>query len=62
MKRPGPTTTATVWKVRGARSSQEPDQLAAEEPMEIRVESGPKGQRSANYPALPAFLRSNKNG
>src|SRR5439155_1577405 len=45
MKRPGPTTAATVWKVRGARPSQESDQLAAEEPMEIRVESGPKGQR-----------------
>src|SRR5439155_19687961 len=45
MKRSGPTTTAAVWKVRGARPSRESDQLAAEEPMEIRVESGPKGQR-----------------
>src|SRR2546421_4939 len=45
MKRPGPTTTATVWKVRGARPSRELDQLAAEEPMEVRVESGAKGQR-----------------
>ena len=45
MKRPGPTTAATVWKVRGDHPSQESDQLAAEEPMEIRVESGPKGQR-----------------
>src|SRR5207247_11113552 len=45
MKRPGPTTAATVWKVRGDHPSQESDQLAAEEPMEIRGERGPKGQR-----------------
>jgi FdhD protein len=46
MTRPGPTTTATVWKVRSAHPSQESDRLAAEEPMEIRVESGAKAQRT----------------
>lgn len=45
MKRPGPTTSATVWKVRSDRRRQETDVLAAEEPMEIRVESGPKDRR-----------------
>jgi FdhD protein len=45
MKRPGPTTQATVWKVRGDRPRKEMDVLAAEEPMEIRVESGPKDRR-----------------
>src|SRR3989442_4443888 len=46
MKRPGPTTRATVWKVRGERSSDETDLLAAEEPMEIRVGAGAKGDRA----------------
>ena len=45
MKRPGPTTKASVWKLRGGRPSQETDVLAAEEPMEIRLESGPKDHR-----------------
>jgi FdhD protein len=45
MKRPGPTTQAAVWKVRGGRPRKETDVLAAEEPMEIRVESGPKDHR-----------------
>ncbi|TLZ85799.1 MAG: formate dehydrogenase accessory sulfurtransferase FdhD [Methanobacteriota archaeon] len=46
MKRPGPTTRATVWKVRGERSSDETDLLAAEEPMEIRVETGASSKRA----------------
>src|SRR3989442_11091137 len=46
MKRPGRTTRATVWKLRGERSSDETDLLAAEEPMEIRIEAGAKGDRA----------------
>jgi len=46
VKRPGPTTRATVWKVRGERASDETDVLAAEEPMEIRVETGTTGERA----------------
>ena len=46
MKRPGPTTRATVWKIRGDRFRDETDVLAAEEPMEIRVETGAKGDRA----------------
>jgi FdhD protein len=34
-----------VWKARGGKSSKEADVVAAEEPMEIRVESGTKGRR-----------------
>jgi FdhD protein len=45
VKRPGPTTTAQVWKFRGDARQEEPDRLAGEEPMEIRVESGPKDER-----------------
>ena len=45
MNRPRPTTRATVWKVRGDRPREETDVLATEEPMEIRVESGPKDRR-----------------
>jgi FdhD protein len=45
VKRPGPTTKTTVWRVRGDRPRKETDVLAAEEPMEIRVESGPKDRR-----------------
>jgi FdhD protein len=45
MKRPGPTTEASVWKIRGNRPQEETDRLAGEEPMEIRVESGPRGKR-----------------
>src|SRR5947199_4326702 len=46
MKRPGPTTRAKVWKVRGHESADESDVLAVEEPMEIRVETGAKGHRT----------------
>src|SRR5437867_13347476 len=46
MKRPGPTTRAKVWKVRGHESLEDSDVLAVEEPMEIRVETGAKGHRT----------------
>src|SRR5712691_11467729 len=59
MKRPGPTTTAIVWKVRGERPSQETDRLAAEEPMEIRVESGAKSQRETT--SLSVTMRTPGN-
>lgn len=45
MKRAGPTTSATVWKVHGRTSREETDRLAGEEPMEIRVEGGPREHR-----------------
>jgi FdhD protein len=35
----------TVWKARGGKSSKEADVVAAEEPMEIRVESGGRDRR-----------------
>lgn len=59
MKRPGPTTTATVRKVRGAHGSEEEDRLAAEEPMEIRVESGKKGRRDTT--SLSVTMRTPGN-
>ena len=59
MKRPGPTTTATVWKVRGTRPMQEPDRLAAEEPMEIRVESDARDQRETT--SLSVTMRTPGN-
>jgi FdhD protein len=37
-----------VWKARGGKSSKEADVVAAEEPMEIRVESGTKGRRETS--------------
>ena len=43
MKRPGPLTDAHVWKVMGNRPNSEADRLATEEPMEIRIESGARG-------------------
>src|SRR5207249_9887186 len=43
MKRPGPLTDAHVWKVMGNRPHSEADRLATEEPMEIRIESGARG-------------------
>ncbi|HYS73015.1 MAG TPA: formate dehydrogenase accessory sulfurtransferase FdhD [Thermoplasmata archaeon] len=38
MNRPGPTATADVWKRSPGRLVQEGDRLAAEEPLEVRVE------------------------
>ena len=52
MKRPGPTTEASVWKVRGNRPHLERDRLAGEEPMEIRVESGAQGHRETTSLAV----------
>ena len=43
MNRPGPTATAAVWKRSPGRLVEEGDRLAAEEPLEIRVEHGGKG-------------------
>ncbi|TLZ68636.1 MAG: formate dehydrogenase accessory sulfurtransferase FdhD [Methanobacteriota archaeon] len=59
MKRPGPTTTATVWKVGGIRPGQESDRLAVEEPMEIRVESGARDQRETT--SLSVTMRTPGN-
>lgn len=59
MKRPGPTTTATVWKVRAGESHEEADRLAAEEPMEIRVESAPNGHREST--SLSVTMRTPGN-
>jgi FdhD protein len=59
VKRPGPTTKATVWKVRGELPRKETDVLAAEEPMEIRVESGPKGRRETT--SLSVTMRTPGN-
>ncbi len=44
MNRPGPTTTAKVWKRDRARLSEESDRVAVEEPLEIRVERDEKGR------------------
>ena len=46
MNRPGPTAIAKILKVERGRRVDASDTLAAEEPMEIRVESGPKGNRT----------------
>ncbi|OLD09883.1 MAG: formate dehydrogenase family accessory protein FdhD [Firmicutes bacterium 13_1_40CM_3_65_11] len=57
MKRPGPTTRARVWKVRGERSSDETDLLAAEEPMEIRIEYCTDPGIVQEYNIVSAVLR-----
>ncbi len=59
MNRSGPTTRVTVWKARGGRSSKEADVLAAEEPMEIRVESGKRNQRETT--SLSVTMRTPGN-
>jgi len=59
MKRPGPTTRAKVWKVRSEGSVEESDVLAVEEPMEIRVETGEKGQRATT--SLSVTMRTPGN-
>jgi FdhD protein len=59
MKRPGPTTAVTVRKVRGTHARAEEDYLAAEEPMEIRVESGAKGRRETT--SLSVTMRTPGN-
>lgn len=45
MKRPGAAQDTPVWKVRGTRATRERDVVVTEEPMEIRVESGPREAR-----------------
>jgi FdhD protein len=52
-------TTATVWKMTGSRSKREADRLAAEEPMEIRVESGEKNHRETT--SLSVTMRTPGN-
>lgn len=59
MKRPGPTTTSTVWKIRAGQFREETDVLASEEPMEIRVESGPEGHREST--SLSVTMRTPGN-
>lgn len=59
MKRPGPTTRAPVLKIRGDNSSDETDTLAAEEPMEIRVETGPNDDRATT--SLSVTMRTPGN-
>jgi len=59
MKRPGPTTRANVWKVRSGQSAEESDVLAVEEPMEIRVETGPRDKRATT--SLSVTMRTPGN-
>jgi len=59
VKRPGPTTRLDVWKTRGGKTSKETDFVAAEEPMEIRVESGTKGRRETT--SLSVTMRTPGN-
>ena len=59
MKRPGPTTTAKVWKVTEDRTREETDCLASEEPMEIRVESGAERHRATT--SLSVTMRTPGN-
>ena len=59
MKRPGPTTRTNVWKVQRGRGADETDVLAAEEPMEIRVESGAKRHRETT--SLSVTMRTPGN-
>ena len=56
MTRPGGTSTAKVWKVHEDRGTDETDQLAAEEPMEIRVTSG--RARGAKTTSLSVTMRT----
>jgi len=48
-----------IWKVRGNRRQEETDRLAGEEPMEIRVESGPRGHRDTT--SLSVTMRTPGN-
>ncbi|HKW44001.1 MAG TPA: formate dehydrogenase accessory sulfurtransferase FdhD, partial [Thermoplasmata archaeon] len=59
MNRPGPTTTAKVWKVRAGSPKEENDRLASEEPMEIRVESGDREHRTTT--SLSVTMRTPGN-
>jgi len=59
MKRPGPTTRAKVWKIRNEVAEEETDVLAAEEPMEIRVETGEQNDRAST--SLSVTMRTPGN-
>src|SRR5256712_5961950 len=59
MNRPGPTTRAKVWKIRNDVATEETDVIAAEEPMEIRVETGEKEDRTTT--SLSVTMRTPGN-
>jgi FdhD protein len=59
MNRPGPTTRAKVWKIRSDVAMEETDVIAAEEPMEIRVETGEKNDRTTT--SLSVTMRTPGN-
>src|SRR5437899_5594750 len=59
MNRPGPTTRAKVWKIRSDLAMEETDVIAAEEPMEIRVETGEKNDRTST--SLSVTMRTPGN-
>src|SRR5437899_12780556 len=59
MNRPGPTTRAKVWKIRSDLAMEETDVIAAEEPMEIRVETGEKEDRTTS--SLSGTMRTAGN-
>src|SRR3989475_5064868 len=59
MNRPGPTTRAKVWKIRSDLAMEETDVIAAEEPMEIRVETGEKNDRTTT--SLSVTMRTPGN-
>src|SRR5881296_4663607 len=59
MNRPGPTTRAKVWKIRSDLAMEETDVIAAEEPMEIRVETGEKEDRTTT--SLSVTMRTPGN-
>jgi FdhD protein len=52
MNRLGPTTKAAVWKMGRTHTEKVEDRLASEEPMEIRIEAGPKGHRETTSLAV----------
>src|SRR2546430_3001269 len=59
MNRPGPTTRAKVWKIRNDVATEQTDVIAAEEPMEIRVETGEKEDRTTT--SLSVTMRTPGN-
>ena len=59
MNRPGSTTRAKVWKIRNEVATEETDVIAAEEPMEIRVETGEKEDRTTT--SLSVTMRTPGN-
>ncbi|HWM52984.1 MAG TPA: formate dehydrogenase accessory sulfurtransferase FdhD [Thermoplasmata archaeon] len=59
MKRPGPTIRAKVWKIRSEVAAEETDVIAAEEPMEVRVETGKESDRTTT--SLSVTMRTPGN-